>query len=137
MSVLTNVPVNAMEETLKNEINTLFAKYFINEELCEKLITEILKGTYQFIINDLCIRRIILERAESIIEIDQCLINRGEILEKNEMWIFFSFIRDCMKNVIRLNKSGTSGKSGKSGKTGKGYTKKRKRYRKKIGKSRR
>ena len=127
---ISNIPVSKLELQFKTEITKLYNKYFSNNrDLCEKLITEILKNpeSHQFIINDLCIQGIIIDKVDNITELENCLINRDEILEKNEMWIYLIFIRDCMKNTVKKYNP----------KTGKGYAGTRKRYNKGKRKTRR
>ena len=116
--------VGVLETKLKSEIITLYKTRFKNNiDLREKLFNTIISSAEpnQFIINDLCIRGILIDHVQNISELDNCLINTEEILQKREMWIFYQFIKDSMYNVL------TSG-------VGYGYARKVKGKRKSKGK---
>ena len=95
--------VGVLETKLKSEIITLYKTRFKNNiDLREKLFNTIISSAEpnQFIINDLCIRGILIDHVQNISELDNCLINTEEILQKREMWIFYQFIKDSMYNVL-------------------------------------
>ena len=131
MSIQPGLTAIQIETQLKTKINTVYNKHFINNpRLRERLLEKILANSQgsQFIIDDLCIRGALIDQVNySIVDLDNCLTNKVDILDADEMWIFFQMIKDSMEKVL---KPGKGGYTKKKKRTSKRYQKKKRQSRK-------